>query len=142
MEEILQERDEEVQTEMAKEENQKNALEVVSDKIEVVVEEREARAFYSHKGEEVFQKHLVKKSFVEERGFKESVLPFKEEIKRRGWEKLIQHKEPGVRALVKEFYSNLSKQKNLTCYIKGRWIPFGEKAISQLLELRPVSDYK
>ena len=28
------------------------------------------------------------------------------------------------------------------CYVRGRWIPFGERAISQLLGLRPVSDYK
>ena len=67
---------------------------------------------------------------MEERGFKELVLPFKEEIERRGWEKLSQHKELGVRALVKEFYANLSEQKNLTCYVKGRWIPFGERFIA------------
>ena len=46
------------------------------------------------------------------------------------------------RALVKEFYSNMGEQKNLTCYVRRRWIPFGDRAISQLLELRPVSDYK
>ena len=39
------------------------------EEIEVVVEEGEAKAFYSHKGVEVFQKHLAKKSFVEERGW-------------------------------------------------------------------------
>ena len=50
------------------------------EEIEVVVEEGEAKAFYSHKEVEVFQKHLAKKSFVEERGFKELVFPFKEEI--------------------------------------------------------------
>ena len=44
------------------------------------MEEGEARAFYSHKGAEVFQKYLAKKSFVEERGFKELVSLFKEEI--------------------------------------------------------------
>ena len=49
----------------------------------------------------MFQKHLVKKIFVEERGFKEPVSPFIEEIEQRGWEKLSQHKEPGVRDLVK-----------------------------------------
>ena len=79
---------------------------------------------------------------MEERGFKELVSPFKEEIERRGWEKLSQHKEPGVRALVKGFYKNLGEQKNLTCYVKGRWIPFGERAISQLLELRSMSECK
>ena len=67
----------------------------------MVVEEGEARAFYSHKGGEAFQKSMENKIFVEERGFKELMLPFKEEIERRGWEKFSQHKEPGVRALVK-----------------------------------------
>ena len=81
MEEILQERDEEVQREMPKEENKENALEVVPKEIEAMVEEGKARAFYSHKGVELFQKHLAKKSFVEERGFKELVSSFKEEIK-------------------------------------------------------------
>ena len=78
----------------------------------------------------MFQKHLTKKGFVEERGFKELVSPFKEEFERRGWEMLSQHKDPGVRALVKEFYTNLGEQKNLACYVKGRWIPLGERAIS------------
>ena len=45
MEEILQERADEVRREMAGEENQENALEVVPGEIEVVVEKREARAF-------------------------------------------------------------------------------------------------
>ena len=63
--------------------------------IEVVVEEGEARAFYSNKGAEVFQKHLTKRASWK-RGFKELVSPFKEEIKRRGCEKLSQHREPGV----------------------------------------------
>ena len=62
--------------------NQERALEVVPKEIEVVVEEGEARAFYSHKGEEVFEKYLGKKSFVEERGLKELVSPFKEVIER------------------------------------------------------------
>ena len=47
--------------------------------IEVVVE-GEVRAFYFNKGAKVFQKHLTKKGFMEERGFKELVSPFKDEI--------------------------------------------------------------
>ena len=65
---------------MAEEESQENALEVVPEEIEVVGEEGEARAFYSNKGVETFQKYLAKKIFVEERGFKELVSPFKEKI--------------------------------------------------------------
>ena len=109
--------------------------EEVEEEIEVMVEEAEARTFYFDKGAEVFQKHLAKKGFVEERGFKQSVSPFKEEIERWGWEKVSQQREPRVRALVKEFYTNLGEQKNLTCYVRGRWIHFGEMTISQLLEL-------
>ena len=40
---------------------------------------------------------------MEEKGFKQLVLPFKEEIDRRGWEKVSQDRETRVRALVKEF---------------------------------------
>ena len=81
---------------------------------------------------EVFRKNLVKKGFVEERGFKEIMSPFKEEIERRGWEVVCKHLESGRRALVKKFYTNLGERKNLTCYVRGRWVPFGERAISQL----------
>ena len=48
--------------------------------------------------------------------------------------------ELGQKGLVKEFYVNLGDRKNLTCYVKGRWVPFRERAISQLLGLRPVGD--
>ena len=45
-----------------------------------------ARVFLSNKGAETFKKTLAKKGFIKERGFKELVIPFKEEIERRGWE--------------------------------------------------------
>ena len=64
------EKADEVQRERAEEESQETTLEVVLEKIEVVVEEGEAKAFYSIKGAEAFQKHLAKKGFVEERAFK------------------------------------------------------------------------
>ena len=56
---------------------------------------------------------------MEEKGFKQLVFPFKAEIERWGWEKVSQHRELGVRALVKEFYANLGEQKNLMCYVRG-----------------------
>ena len=77
---------------------------------------------------------------MEERGFKQLVSPFKEEVERRGWETVSPHMEPGKRALVKEFYANLGERKDLPRYVKGRWIPFREKAISQVLELRQVGE--
>ena len=49
------------------------------------------KAFLSDKGGETFKKTLTKKGFIEERGFKELVPPFKEEIERRGWEVICKH---------------------------------------------------
>ena len=54
------------------------------EKIEVVVEEGEVEAFYSNEGAEAFQKHLTKKGFMEEGGFKQLMSPYKEEIQQRG----------------------------------------------------------
>ena len=79
------------------------------EEIKVMVEKGEAGIFYYDKRAEAFQKHLAKKAFVEERGFKQLVSPFKEEIERQGWEKVSQHRELGVRALVKEFYANVGE---------------------------------
>ena len=64
------------------------------------------------------------------------VLPFKEEIERRGWEILYKHLKPGRRTLIKVFYANLGDKKNLTGYVRGRCVPFGERALSQLFKLK------
>ena len=48
--------------------------------------------------------------------------------------------EPGKRALVKEFYTNLGERKNPMYYVRRRWIPFGERPISQILGLRQVGE--
>ena len=87
---------------------------------EIEGESGEARVFFTNKVAKAFKKSLTKKGFVEERGFKELVPPFKEEIERRGWEVVCQHLEPGRRALVKEFYANLEDRRNLTCFVRGR----------------------
>ena len=61
-------------------------------------------------------------------------------MERRGWEAVCKNLELGRRALVKEFYANLRKKRNLTCYDRGRWVPFEERAISQLFGLRQEGD--
>ena len=109
LDEVIENVVEKVLRERAEEGSQETAIEVVLEEIEVVVDEGEARAFYFNKEAKAFQKHLAKKGFVEERVFKQLVSPFKEEIKRQGWEKLSQHRETGVRALVKKFYANLGE---------------------------------
>ena len=53
---------------------------------------------------------------------------------------LCKHMESGTKALVKEFYANLGDRRNLTCYVRGRWVPFGERALSQLFKLKEGVD--
>ena len=55
---------------------------------------------------------------------------FIEEVERKGLEKVCEQLELGGRALMKEFYANLGYRKSLTCYVRGIWVPFRERAIS------------
>ena len=81
MEEVLRDRAEQP-------ENQETTLEEVREENEEVeVEAGEARVFFSDKGDEAFRKSLAKKGFEEERGFKEMVSHFKEEVKILGFSK-------------------------------------------------------
>ena len=82
--EVIENIVEEVLKERAEEGNQETTLEVVPEEMEIEVEKGEVSAFYSEKGAKAFQKHLVKKGFVEDRGFKKLVSPFKEEIENKG----------------------------------------------------------
>ena len=66
--------------------------------------------------------------------------PFKGEVERSGRETVSKHLKPGKRAMVKDFYANLGDIKNLTCYVRGRWVPFVERAISQILRLGSGGD--
>ena len=77
--EVLRERAEyqENQETASKEEVREEAEE-----IEVEVKAGEARAFYSEKMADSFKKYLANKGFLEERGFKKLMSPFKEEIER------------------------------------------------------------
>ena len=63
--------------------------------IEVEIEAGDARGFYSDRRVEDYKKHLAKKGFVEERGFKKLVAPFKEEIEKKGWETMSMYMKPG-----------------------------------------------
>ena len=53
---------------------------------------------------------------------------------------LCKHPEPCSRTRVKKFYANLGDRKNLTCYVWGKWVPFREKALSQLFKLKEGGD--
>ena len=94
-------------------------VEEVREEIEEVEDDSGgAEKFLTNKGVEIFKKTLAKKGFINKRGFKELVPPFKEEIERKGWELLCNYLEPGRRTLIKEFYANLGDRKNLTFYVR------------------------
>ena len=54
---------------------------------------------------------------------------------------LCKHLEPSIRAIVKDFYTNLGDRRNLTCCVRGRWVAFGQRVISQLFGIRQGGDY-
>ena len=54
---------------------------------------------------------------------------------------LYKHMELGKGTLAKEFYANLKDRKNLTCYVKCRWVPFGERGLAQLFKLKEGENY-
>ena len=78
---------------------------------------------------------------LDRKGVLQLVQPFNEEIYRRGWEMICKHMKSGRKTLIKEFYANMGDKKNLTCYVRGRWVPFGERAHSQLFKLKEGGDY-
>ena len=143
LDEVIEKIMEDVQVERVEQpENQETTpTEEVREEIEEVEgDSRGAEKFLTYKGVEIFKKTLAKKGFIGDRGFKELVPPFKEKIERRGWELLCKHLDLGRRTLVKEFYANLGDRKNLTCYIRGRWVSFGERALSQWFKFKERED--
>ena len=49
---------------------------------------------------------------------------------------LCKHMEPIRGTLVKELYANLRDRKNLACYVRGRWVPFGEQILSWWFKIK------
>ena len=84
-------------------------------------------------------KKIPKKGFIEERGFKKFISPFKEVIEMRGWKIICEHIPPELVALVREFYANMVGRKETTCYVRGKWVSFHIDKIIQLLKLGKLS---
>ena len=53
---------------------------------------------------------------------------------------MCQNFPSGFRALVREFYANLEDRKETQCYVRGKWVSFHRKDISQVLKLGKWSD--
>ena len=60
----------------------------------------------------MWNRQLVEKGFIEERGFWKPISLFAELIENRGWEFFCEHKAPGFAALAREFYANMVEMKD------------------------------
>ena len=81
---------------------------------------------------------LTDKGFVCERGFGKLISPFYEIIEKRGWESLCEHTAPGFSDLVREFYANMVGIREDTVFVRGVWVPFGDKRINEMFKLKEL----
>ena len=71
-----------------------------------------------------------------ERGFGKLISPFSEVVEKRGWGFFCEHKAPGFSALAREFYANMVGMKEDSVYVRGVWVPFGDRRINEMFKLR------
>ena len=101
--------------------------------------------FVSKEAQELWNKVLFDKEFVCERGFGKLISSFSKVIEKRGWGLFYEHKAPGFSALAREFYSNMVGMKEDSVYVRGVWVPFGDRQINEMFKLRDLkhgSKYK
>ena len=72
------------------------------------------------------EKILKERGFIAERDFKKLVFPLVEMLKKREWQALGEHKEPGCAAMVKEFFANIVEDEGKKVYVRGHWICFSK----------------
>ena len=96
----------------------------------------EEKDFISQEAKELWNKVMFEKGFVYERGFGKLISPFSEVMKKRGWEFFCEHKAPGFAALTREFYANMVGMKDDSVYVRGVWVPFGDRRINEVFKLR------
>ena len=79
---------------------------------------------------------MFDKEIVCERGFGKLIPPFSEVIEKRGWGFFCEHKAPRFSALAREFYANMVGMKDDFVYVRGVWVPFGDRRINEMFKLR------
>ena len=97
---------------------------------------KEDKDFVSKEAQELWNKVLFDKEFVCERGFGKLISPFSEVIEKRGWGFFCEHKAPGFSAHAREFYANMLGVKEDSIYVRGVWVPFGDRRINEMFKLR------
>ena len=98
----------------------------------------EDKDFVSKEAQELWNKALFDKEFVCERGFGKLISPFLEVIEKIGWGFFCEHKASGFSALAREFYANMVGMKEDSVYVRGVWVPFGDRRINEMFKLRDL----
>ena len=76
-----------------------------------------------------------------ERAFGKLISPFSEVIEKRGWRFFCEHKAPGFSALAREFYANMVGMREDSVYVRGVWVPFGDRRINEMFKLRNLKHW-
>ena len=104
-------------------------------------EEKETESdkdFVSTKAKDLWNKLLADKGFVSERGFGKLISPFSKIIEKRGWEFFCTYKALGFSARAREFYANMVGMREDSVYVRGVWVPFGQKRINEMFKLKEL----
>ena len=98
-------------------------------------DEVRARNLISEKASSQMEGILKNKGFIAKRGFKNIISIFAEMVKKREWQSLAKHKEPGCASLVREFFANMVEREGKRVYVRGQWIDFSREDINKLFNL-------
>ena len=83
---------------------------------------------------------MADKGFFCERGFGKLISPFSKIIEKRGWESFCAHTTLGFSDLAREFYANMVGKRDDTIFVRGIWVPFGDKRINEMFKLKELKN--
>ena len=93
----------------------------------------EDKDFIPAKAKDMWTKVLADKGFICERGFGKLII-----IEKRGWKGFCTHTAPGFSSLAREFYANMVGMKEDAVFVRGVWVPFGDKRINEMFKLKEL----
>ena len=98
----------------------------------------EDKDFVSVEPKDIWTKVMADKGFVYERGFGKLISSFSEIIEKRGWESFCAHTAPGFSDMAREFYANMVGMREDAVFMRGVWVPFGDKRINEMFKLKEL----
>ena len=104
--------------------------------VEQTKESEDDKAFISDEAYSVWEKNLIEKGFIGERGFGKFISPFAEIIEKRGYNLFYKHKPLNFATIVREFYANMIDMKEDSVYVRGIWVPMGHERINEVLQIK------